>query len=218
MVNARVAIESIAKCSVAFQIVQMTKLNDQSSLQTFLKTRKSASAKAMSGPGPNAEQLQDMLEIAVRVPDHGKLSPWRFVVFTDEARLQVGALFAQRFAELHPDYPAENVNFQKGLFARAPVVVAVISSAAEHIKIPVWEQQMSAAAVCYNLVLAAQALGFDAQWQSDWVAYDAGAKAAMGVTAQEKVAGLIYVGTSSVALEDRPRPDAKALTTFWRAT
>jgi nitroreductase len=92
------------------------------------------------------------------------------------------------------------------------------SSAADHIKIPVWEQQLSAAAVCYNLVLAAQAHGFDAQWQSDWVAYDEGAKAAMGVAAQENVAGLIYVGISSVPLEDRPRPDARALTTFWRAT
>jgi nitroreductase len=172
----------------------------------------------MGGPGPDKLQLEEILSIAVRVPDHGKLNPWRFVVFTDEARLQVGTLFAQRFAELHPDYPAENVSFQKGLFARAPVVVAVISSAAEHIKIPVWEQQLSAAAVSYNLVLAAQAHGFDAQWQSDWVAYDEGAKAAMGVAAQENVAGLIYVGTSSVPLEDRPRPDARALTTFWRAT
>jgi nitroreductase len=196
----------------------MTKLNDQTSLLTFLKTRKSASAKAMGGPGPDKLQLEEILSIAVRVPDHGKLNPWRFVVFEGEARLRVGALFAQRFAELHPDYPAENVTFQNGLLTRAPVVVAVVSTATEHVKIPVWEQHMSAAAVCYNLVLAAQALGFDAQWQSDWVAYDEGAKAAMGVAAQENVAGLIYVGTSSVPLEDRPRPDARALTTFWRAT
>jgi nitroreductase len=217
MVNGAGAIESIAKCLVARQIVAMTQLNDRSSLLTFLKTRKSASAKAMGGPGPDAAQLRDMLAIAVRVPDHGKLNPWRFVIFDGAARGQVGDLFSKRFAELHPDYPAENVAFQKGLFLRSPLVIAVVSTAAVHAKIPVWEQQMSAAAVCFNLVLAAQALGFDAQWQSDWVAYDEGAKAAMGILAAEKVAGLIYVGTSSVPLEDRPRPDAASLTTRWGA-
>lgn len=193
----------------------MTKLNDQSSLLGFLKTRKSASAKAMGGPGPDASQLGDMLSIAVRVPDHGKLNPWRFVVFEGGARAGVGDLFAKRFAELHPDYQADSIEYQKGLFTRAPVVVAVVSTAAEHIKIPVWEQVMSSAAVCFNLVLAAQAHGFDAQWQSDWVAYDDGAKAAMGIAPQEKVSGLIYIGTSSVPLEDRPRPDAAALTIHW---
>jgi nitroreductase len=217
MVNGCVAIETIAKCNGARQRVGMTKLNDTSSLLSFLKSRKSASAKTMGGPGPSAGQLQDMLSIAVRVPDHGKLNPWRFVVFEGAARAEVGALFAKRFAELHPGYPAENVNFQNGLFMRAPVVIAVVSTAAEHVKIPVWEQQMSAAAVSFNLVLAAQAHGFDAQWQSDWVAYDDGAKAAMGITETERVAGLIYIGTTSVALEDRPRPDAQAFTVHWGA-
>lgn len=98
---------------------------------------------------------------------------------------------------------------------RAPVVLAVISTAAPHGKIPEWEQQMSAAAVCYNIVLATTALGFDAQWQSDWAAYDAEAKSAMGVFESEKVAGLIYMGHSTVPLEDRPRPDALALLTRW---
>jgi nitroreductase len=195
----------------------MTQLNDRTSLLAFLKTRKSASAKAMGGPGPDAAQLQDILAISVRVPDHGKLNPWRFIVFEGAARGQVGERFAARFAELHPDYPADNIAFQKGLFLRAPVVVAVVSTAAVHGKIPVWEQQMSAAAVCFNLVLAAQAHGFDAQWQSDWVAYDEEAKAAMGLLASETVAGLIYLGTSTVQLEDRPRPDAAALTTRWGA-
>jgi nitroreductase len=195
----------------------MTQLNDRSSLLSFLKTRKSASAKAMSGPGPDDAQLADILSIAVRVPDHGKLNPWRFILFNGEARARVGALFASRYEDLHPDYPSDSITFQKGLFTRAPAVVAVVSTAADHAKIPVWEQLMSSAAVCFNMVLAAQALGFDAQWQSDWVAYDEGAKSAMGITPQEKVAGLIYIGTSAVPLEDRPRPDAKVLTTHWGA-
>lgn len=217
MVNVSLAIVSIAILWAGRQIAGMTQLNDRSSLLAFLKTRKSASAKAMGGPGPDASQLQDILAIAVRVPDHGKLNPWRFVVFEGAARGQVGEQFAARFAELHPDYPAENIAFQKGLFLRAPVVVAVVSTAAVHAKIPVWEQQMSAAAVCFNLVMAAQAHGFDTQWQSDWVAYDEGAKAAMGLSASENVAGVIYIGTSSMPLEDRPRPDAAALTTHWGA-
>jgi nitroreductase len=195
----------------------MTQLNDRSSLLAFLKTRKSASAKAMGGPGPSAAQLHEILHMAVRVPDHGKLHPWRFVVFEGEARLAVGEKFAARFAALHPDFPADNIAFQIGLFARAPVVVAVVSTAAQHVKIPIWEQQLSSAAVCFNMVLAAQALGFDAQWQSDWVAYDEGAKAAMGITVHENVAGIIYIGTSTVPLEDRPRPDVLSLVTHWTA-
>jgi nitroreductase len=192
-------------------------LNDRSDLLSFLKTRKSASAKAMTGPGPDTAALADMLDIAVRVPDHGKLSPWRFIVFQGDARAQVGAKFAARWQVLHPEHGADSLDFQAKLFTRAPLVVCVVSKAAVHVKIPIWEQQMSAAACCFNLELAAIAKGFDVQWQSDWVAYDDGAKQAMGLQPGENVAGLIYIGHSSVALEDRPRPDAKSLTTYWNS-
>jgi nitroreductase len=195
----------------------MTKLNDTTSLLNFLKTRKSASAKAMGGPGPNAAQLNEILEIGVRVPDHGKLNPWRFIVFEGAARAGVGAKFKEVWAMRHPEHGADSREFQAGLFMRAPVVVAVVSTAAQHAKIPVWEQQLSSAAVCFNMVLAAQALGFDAQWQTDWVAYDEAAKAAMGIAAREQVAGLIYMGTSTLPLEDRPRPDVAARVTRWGA-
>ena len=193
------------------------KLNDTSSLLAFLKSRKSASAKTMGGPGPSPVQLAEILSIATRVPDHGKLMPWRFVIFEGEARAKVGEVFAKRWAELNPSHGADTLLFQAGLFMRAPLVVAVVSTAALHEKIPVWEQQMSAAAVCFNLELATQALGFDVQWQSDWVAYDEGVKAVMGLKAGEQVAGLIYIGKSAVPLEDRPRPDVAALTTHWSA-
>jgi nitroreductase len=196
---------------------QMTQFNDTSSLLAFLKSRKSASAKAMTGPGPNAGQLAEMLQLAVRVPDHGKLSPWRFVVFEGSAREMVGEKFRARWQVLNSDHSADSLDFQGKLFTRAPVVVAVVSTAAPHAKIPLWEQQLSSAAVSFNLVLAAQAHGFDAQWQTDWVAYDAEAKLAMGISAAEQVAGLVYIGKSAVALEDRPRPDAAALTTYWSA-
>lgn len=215
MVNGSIAIESIAILVERRLSSAMTKLNETTSLLAFLKSRKSASAKAMTGPGPSADQIAEILEIAVRVPDHGKLAPWRFILFEGEARAKVGDSFAQVWAAQNPSHGPEIFNFQRGLFMRAPVVLAVVSTAAPHGKIPVWEQQMSAAAVCYNAVMAATALGFDAQWQSDWVIYDEGAKTVMGVNAAEKIAGLIYIGHSSVQLEDRPRPDALALLTRW---
>ena len=189
--------------------------NDKSSLLTFLKTRKSASAKAMGEPGPAPSVLDEMLRLALRVPDHGKLAPWRFIVFEGAARAQVGAAFKARWAKLNPSHGAEALDFQAKLFMRAPVVVVVVSTAQEHVKIPIWEQQLSAAALSFNLVLAATAHGFDAQWQSDWVAYDAVAKATMGVTGAEKVAGIVYIGTSTLPLEDRPRPELASVVTRW---
>ena len=193
----------------------MIQFNDTSSLLAFLKTRKSASAKAMTGPGPDVAQLRDMLALAVRVPDHGKLAPWRFISFTGEARGQIGKRFAARWKELHPEHGPEILAFMEGFMLRAPTVVGVVSRAAEHPKIPVWEQQMSAAAVCFNLELAAQAHGFDATWITDWVAYDAGAKQAMGIAAAENLAGFIFIGKASAPLEDRPRPDVDQLLTAW---
>jgi nitroreductase len=194
----------------------MTQLNDLSSPISFLKSRKSGSVKAMGGPGPNAAQIAEMLDIAVRVPDHGKLNPWRFILFEGAARADIGEAFAARWTVLHPDHGEDSSTFQRGLFLRAPVVIVVVSTAAPHGKIPEWEQLLSSAAVSYNLVLAATAMGFHAQWQSDWVAYDAGATAAMGLKDSERVAGLIYIGTSTVPLEDRPRPDAQSLLTRWQ--
>jgi nitroreductase len=194
----------------------MTKLNNLTSVLDFLKSRKSGSAKAMGGPGPSSEQISQILEIAVRVPDHGKLNPWRFVLFEGEAQARIGVMFAERWKTLHPDHGDDSLAFQRGLFQRAPVVIVVVSTAAAHGKIPEWEQLLSSAAVAYNIVLAAIAMGFDAQWQSDWVAYDPQATAAMGLVGTERVAGIVYIGTSTLPLEDRPRPDAEKLLTRWQ--
>ena len=196
----------------------MPNLNDQSSVLNFLKTRKSGSAKAMGSPGPDPSHIAEILEIAVRVPDHGKLAPWRFVLFEGGQRAEIGKAFAERWKALHPDHGEESLAFQRGLFQRAPVVIAVVSTAAPHTKIPEWEQLLSSAAVCYNMVLAATALGFDAQWQTDWVAYDAQAREAMGLEAPERIAGFVYIGTTTMPLEERPRPDPLALLTRWGKT
>ena len=117
--------------------------------------------------------------------------------------------------ELHPDHGEGTLEFVKALFLRAPTVLAVISTAAEHPKIPVWEQQMSAGAVCMNMLYTATALGIGCQWNTDWVAYDAGIAAVMGLKPHEKVAGILYFGTPVGPLEDRPRPDPASLLTRW---
>ena len=193
-------------------------LNDRSSLLSLLRSRKSASAKAMTEPGPSAAQIAEILALATRVPDHGKLAPWRFILWEGVARRDFGAVMRKRWQELHPDHSAESLAYAEGLFLRAPAVLAVVSTAAEHPKIPLWEQQLSAGAVCMNILLAATALGFGCQWNSDWVAYDAEIGKAMGLQPPERIAGLIYLGTPAGPLEDRPRPDASALLTRWSAS
>lgn len=190
-------------------------LNDTSSILALLKSRKSASAKAMTAPGPTPAQISEILDIAVRVPDHGKLAPWRFILWEGDARNDFGEVMKARWRELHPEHGADSLDFVKGLFLRAPAVLAVVSSAAVHPKIPVWEQQLSAGAVCMNILMAATAMGIGCQWNTDWIAYDAEIARAMGLKPHEKAAGLIYLGTPAAPLEDRPRPDAAALLTRW---
>lgn len=192
-------------------------LNDTSSILALLKTRKSASAKAMTAPGPTPQQLAEILSCAVRVPDHGKLAPWRFILWEGEARAEFGDVMKARWQALHPEHGAETLGTVRALFLRAPTILAVVSTAAAHPKIPVWEQQLSAGAVCMNILYAATALGVGCQWNTDWVAYDGEIAAAMGLKPHEKVAGLIYLGTPAGPLEDRPRPDAEALLTRWSA-
>ncbi len=182
-------------------------LNDRSDVLRLLETRRSASAKAMTGPGPDAAQLDRLLGIATRVPDHGKLCPWRFIVFEGEARERAGGILAARYSELHPGHGEDTLAMQRGMFSRAPCVLGVVSTAiADHPKIPEWEQVLSAGAVCQNLIIAATAMGFGAQWISGWFAYDEDVRMAFGLARHERVAGYIYLGTPAEAQPDRPRP------------
>jgi nitroreductase len=183
----------------------MTRLNDTTSALSLLKTRKSASVKAMRGPGPTPEQLKTILEIAVRVPDHGKLTPWRLILFEGEARRKFGEVMKARWRERHPEHGAESFDFQAGLFLRAPTVLVVVS------------KLLSAGALTQNILLAAAALGIGAQWNTDWIAYDPKIMKAMGLGEHEKIVGIVYFGTPAVALEDRPRPDPESILTRWQA-
>lgn len=191
------------------------RLNDRSSALALLASRRSASAKAMGEPGPDDRQISDILRIAVRVPDHGKLTPWRFILITGEARARAGEILARRWKALNPDHGEAILAEQRRTFTRAPVVVGVVSTAAEHPKIPVWEQQLSAGAVCQNMLVAATALGFGCQWITGWHAYDEEVLASLGVGRGERVAGFVYLGTSTETVTDRPRPEPASLLTRW---
>ena len=181
----------------------------------LLKTRKSISAQFLGEPGPTAAQLEEMLTVASRVPDHGKLAPWRFIIFEGEARVSAGAALAELYAAKHPEADAKRLDEERGRLARAPLVVAIVSKAAPHVKIPEFEQLLSAAAAAINLELAAQALGFASQWTTDWFAYDEAAGKLLGLQAGERFVGFIHIGTSTVPPVDRPRPALADIVTRW---
>jgi nitroreductase len=179
----------------------------------LLLTRRSGSAKAMGEPGPSREQLNAILKAGARAPDHGKLFPWRFIVFEGTARKRAGTILAEVVAQ--EGERERQIEDERNRFLRAPVVVAVISAAREMIKIPVWEQQLSAGAACQNLLLAAHALGFVANWITEWYAYHPTVKERLGLKPGERVAGFIYIGTSTVALEERPRPEMEKIVRYF---
>ncbi|HBU62355.1 MAG: nitroreductase [Oceanicaulis sp.] len=175
----------------------------------LLAQRRSTLAKDMGEPGPSAEQLDTLLKIGARTPDHGKLFPWRFIVFEGEARAKFGERLEARFRDIEPDAPAERFELERSRFLRAPVVIAVVSDTDETHKVPEWEQILSAGAVCQNLLIAAAALGFGAQWLTEWYAFDKRMKSALGLQPGERVAGFIYVGTPQVPAQERPRKDPR---------
>jgi nitroreductase len=182
----------------------------------LLTTRRSVKPMELSGPPPTAAERDALLTVASRVPDHGKLVPWRFVVFEGDARLHAGDAIAEAFLSDHPDATAEQIEFEKRRLARAPLVVAVVSRAAPHIKIPEWEQVLSAGAAAMNLVLAAHALGFAANWITEWYAYDRRVCAALRLADHEKIAGFIHIGRPAHPPEDRPRPALADIVTVFR--
>lgn len=182
----------------------------------FLKNRRSNLAKLMEGPGPDEDTLAEILKIAARVPDHRKLAPWRFIVFSGKSRSDFGHIIASIFAEKNPDMPLDKTLFESARLMRAPTVVAVISSPKECVRgTPQWEQVLSSGAVCFNMLLAAQSMGFAAQWLTEWFSYDDSVTQKLGLTARENVSGFIYIGQASTAVRERQRPDVKKITSFW---
>lgn len=186
----------------------------RASLDTLklMAVRRSPKPFHLAEPAPSAEQLDAILRLAARTPDHGKLHPWRFIVFEGEARHRAGDALAAVMAA-QGDATEEAIKATRESLARAPMVVAVVSAAKPHVKIPEWEQVLSAGAVSYGLVLAAEAFGFGAVWLTGWAAYDAGARAALGLAADEKIAAFVHIGMQTQSQPERTRPDMAAIFT-----
>jgi nitroreductase len=179
----------------------------------LLTTRRSFKPVELAGPAPSAAELDTLLTVASRVPDHGKLAPWRFIVFEGDARSAAGDAIAAAFAAKYPDAKPDQVAAERKRLARAPLVVAVVSRAAPHVKIPEWEQVLSAGAAAMNLVLAAHALGYGASWITEWYAYDRSVLDALGLAAHERIAGFVHIGRPPGPPEDRPRPPLSEIAT-----
>ena len=179
----------------------------------LLATRRSALFSDLAGPGPSPEQLDTLLTIASRVPDHGKLVPWRFIVIEGDARLKVGDAAAAAYTTDNPKADQEKIDFERRRFSYAPVIVAVVSCLRPHPKIPQWEQALSAGASCMNLVSAATALGFDVAWLTGWAASERRILDFLGLSPQERLAGFVHIGTAKVKLPDRARPSLADIVT-----
>ena len=179
----------------------------------LLRTRRSLKPVELVAPGPSPAEVDTLLTVASRVPDHGKLLPWRFIVFEGEARLKAGAAIEAAFRTKYPDAKPEQIEYEQKRLARAPLVIAVVSRAAPHVKIPEWEQVLSAGAAAMSLVLAAHALGYGANWITEWYAYDRRVLDALGLQENERIAGFIHIGKAAHPPEDRPRPPLNAIAT-----
>lgn len=185
----------------------------------ILATRRSVPITMLGEPGPDPDDVRRMLTIATRVPDHGMLEPWRLIVIEGDARSRLGERLA-------PIFVAENAAMEQEkrekfastiarVFTHAPLVVVVVSRADASARISVWEQELSAGAVCMNLLHAARALGFAGSWLTGWTAYSEGARSVLGLGQGEKIAGIIHIGAPKETPADRKRPDLATVATWW---
>ena len=177
---------------------------------TFLAARRSISAVTLTAPGPSSTEVETLIHLATRVPDHGKLAPWRFIVLEGDGK----AAFAARLEALAAARSDQTAVAKLAKLKIPPLAVAVIS-APRPAAIPAWEQQLSAGAVCATLLYSALAMGYGGNWITDWYAYDQGARAILGLSETEQVAGFILIGTPREPPLERERPDATALITRW---
>ncbi len=182
----------------------------------LLKTRKSVSAAFLGLPGPSDAEISEILTIASRVPDHGKLAPWRFIVFAGDARIKASAALADLFARKHPDADPSAVEEERKRLARAPLVIGVVCKPMPHPKVPEWEQMLSAGNAAFNIVLASHALGYAAQWTTGWIATDPDAGHVLGLLPGERFVAFVHIGTPTAAPGDRPRPALADAVSYWR--
>ena len=177
----------------------------------FLLARRSAPIQELSEPGPNAEEIETILRVATRVPDHGMLTPWRFILYRGESRVEVGEKLAELAEKLGG--PLSDARRQQELtrFSRAPLVIGVVSSPKESIKFPEWEMFLSGAMVALNLMHAANALGFGTNMITNWYSDKEEGRRILGLAPHERVIGFVHIGSHPRNTPDRPRPDVAGL-------
>ncbi|MNK19154.1 putative NAD(P)H nitroreductase YdjA [compost metagenome] len=180
-----------------------------------LDARRSLPARQLGEPGPDPQTLLRMLASAVRVPDHGKLVPFRFLRIAGDARHSLGEYLVQRSRERDPNVSAAQLEKDRLRFSHAPLVITVVAQPRPNPKVPEEEQLMTAGCVCFALLQAAQALGFGAQWLTAWMAFDPAVRAHLGLAEEERIAGFIHIGTPRTEAPERERPDPAALLQDW---
>jgi nitroreductase len=181
-----------------------------------LNQRRSVPSRQLGEPGPDDAQLRELLGAAIRVPDHGKLAPWRLLVIRGDARARLGTALAAMHLRHEPDAPPAVIEKDRDRFNFAPLIVAVIARIeADHPKIPAQEQLLSAGCVAYNLLLGAQALGFGAQWLTGWAAYDREAATLLGLAENERIVSFVHIGTAREPAPERTRPALESVVSEW---
>jgi nitroreductase len=190
-------------------------LNDRSSALSLLRTRRSGRPRDLVEPGPSDDQLREILSIATRVPDHGKLAPWRFVIVAREDRPRLEALLMEAYRVDHPQPGRLEVEATQRFAHQAPALIVAMFKPIPSGKIPLWEQQLSCGAALMNLLNATHALGFAGGWVTGWAAFSETVRRAFAA-GDEVIAGFIFIGTPSAELEERPRPPLDAVVSHWR--
>lgn len=186
-----------------------------SSVIDFMLARKSAPIPELNEPAPSDEEIRTMLTIASRVPDHGRLAPWRFILYRGAARDRIGEMLAARAEEREGPLTDGRRQQELARFSRAPLVIGVVSVPRENPKIPQWEMFLSGGAAAMNLVIAANALGYGTNWITNWYSDDEEGRRILGLAPQERVVGFVHIGTFSGDAPERPRPDVDTLYSEW---
>ena len=184
-------------------------------LRDYLKTRRSVGIGFLKDPGPTPEELNEILTIGTRVPDHGKLAPWRLVVFAGDARAAAGEKLAALQKARNPALDEAGMEIERRQFLPAPVTIGVILSPKPNPKASEMEQLLSAGNVCFNLSHAAFALGFAASWTNRWYGFDTEAQQILGARGGERFVGFVHIGTPTTVIEDRDRPDLAQIVTYF---
>ncbi len=184
-------------------------------LRDYLKTRRSVGIGFLKDPGPSPEELQEILTMGVRVPDHGKFVPWRLVLIEGDARIRAGEKLAEIAKRNRPELDEAGLEIERRQFLPAPLTIGVIHSPKPHPKAPEMEQLLSAGAVCFNLCNAAFAMGYAASWVTRWFTFDPAAQQMLGARGGEKFVGFVHIGTPTTVPEDRDRPVVADIVSRW---